>query len=322
MGFKLALPAGGTPPPGMAKGQSQQMTAPDPDGVVVRLIHPAAADLGGRARCAAPAGPGALWPSGRPRTSRACVVRRPGTNRIERPAGPVATMSCQRAEITMMDREDAPADVPTERPPPEVRNPARVFVSVGLKSWVGAAPHHVWVGEFEIAESELADLRREVEAVVRPAAYLDSFLPSYQISVTRGRTSWGADSGEVVSAILWIGEAVTAGLLGAGALKLLRSLAGRDSGMHSRVEVSRDEAISRARWVVTSRYGVDARDSLDSVPDVDSDLTLIGESYDAEAGAWTISLRDVDGTDYQVRFGHLSGLPTVNEITRSQRTNP
>lgn len=175
---------------------------------------------------------------------------------------------------------------------------ANVDVCIGIKNWAGAAPQQAWVGQFEIPEEQVHDLRDEVEDVVRQARS-GRGSPDYAIRDTRGRTSWGADSGEIVSVVLWISETASAALVGAATLKLLQRLAKRSRGDYIQTKMSRQEARSRAAWVVATHYARGASDSIDPVPQSEEDLTVIGETHDVEAGSWTVSLRDVVGAKYE-----------------------
>lgn len=199
-------------------------------------------------------------------------------------------------------------------------NPAQVFVCVGIRSWTGAAPCHAWTGEFEILEDKLVNLRRDVQNIAQPDSP-DYGPPPFAIRETRGRTSWGADSGEVIRIVLWVGQQASAALIGAGALQLFRSLAKRERHRRGPVRMTREEATARARWGLTAHYGLEAQDSIDRVPTDDSGLTVIGEEYSAAMDAWTITFRDADQTKYSVKFGHMDGLPTVNEISRTDDTD-
>ncbi|MBQ1013954.1 hypothetical protein KBX53_24015 [Micromonospora sp. M51] len=194
------------------------------------------------------------------------------------------------------------------------RPTAEVMVCIGLKDWPGAAPSQAWVGQFLVPEAELANLRREAEEIAQAAE-----LP-YQVREERGRTSWGADSGEVVRLALFVADSGGEALIGAAVMAFLKLLASRASkrGMpeyESRKTLSRTEAEDLARWTVVSHYARDF-DGLDPLPKSDDELTPIGHSHDTELGAWTIVLRDVHGATYRVQFGHLDGLPTVKEIGR------
>lgn len=191
---------------------------------------------------------------------------------------------------------------------------ARVFVCLGMKEWVGALPSRAWAGEFLVSEAEVANLRREVEEIVR-----GSEVP-YTVSERRGRTSWGADSGEVVRVALFVGTTGVEALIGAAMVKFLQVMAKRAAAFRTfdegeRPPLSQTEAEHRAKWAIVSHYTVVA-EGLEPLPAGEDELTAVGHTFHRGTGSWTITLRDTSGATYKVKMGHLDGLATVDEIGR------
>jgi len=195
---------------------------------------------------------------------------------------------------------------------PEVQT-ARLFVCLGFKDWPGALPFEAWTGEFELPDAETHNIRQEIESVKRDVSI------EYIFQETRGRTSWGADGGEVVRVALFVATSAASGVIGNAMFELLRNLAKRDRVGKENGEVgrpmSREEAVARATWILQFHYGMDAR-GLDEVPQEEDGLKVVGEEKDQVMGGWTIQFRDVLGARYRVSLDLEEGLPTVSRIAR------
>jgi hypothetical protein len=195
---------------------------------------------------------------------------------------------------------------------PEVQT-ARLFVCLGFKDWAGALPFEAWTGEFELPDAETHNIRQEIESVKHGA------LIEYTFQETRGRTSWGADGGEVVRVALFVATSAASGIIGNAMFELLRSLAKRDRfGKETREAsrpMSREEAVARATWILQFHYGMDAG-ALDEVPREEDGLKVVGEEKDQISGGWTIQFRDVRGAHYRVSLDLEEGLPSVSRIAR------
>jgi len=196
---------------------------------------------------------------------------------------------------------------------------ARVFVCIGVKDWVGALPHETLLAEFELPESETTDLRKEIEARLaagRPNGVV--------LRETRGYTSWGADSGEVIRLVLFFGaSAGLSGVIGNALYDFLRHLARRSQasdldGSSLATPLSRDEALERAKWSVVHHYGLDV-DGLDLPPQSDNELNLLSEVEDKETGGWAFGFAHEAEIVYHVEIGFLADLPTVTKIGREVR---
>lgn len=189
---------------------------------------------------------------------------------------------------------------------------ARVYLTLGLKEWVGAIPREAWLAEFEVPESALVDLRAQVESIV------DRQAPGHVYRETRSRTSWGADSGEVIRAVLFVATSAASGIIGNAMYDLLRRFASF-SMQSDPLPMTEDEAVERAKWIVTSHFANDV-ESLNPVSSRDENLRLIGTSQDRVTGTWTVTCRDTNGSQFVVELG-LDGLPAINKISWSE-VNP
>ena len=193
---------------------------------------------------------------------------------------------------------------------------ARVYVCVGLKDWVGAAPHHAWTAQFEISEANTVDLRRQVESVMRRASSKEGLAP-FSVREERGLTSWGADSGEVIRITLWMADHAVDGVLGAAIAALFKTLHSRSvQNANDARPISRQEALERAKWIIVSHYGLEARDSLTDIPTSEVDLSVVGEGHRRHDNSWTVTLRDNGGVTYRVLIGCIDGLVMTQETER------
>ncbi|MEU9516696.1 hypothetical protein [Micromonospora sp. NPDC048169] len=184
--------------------------------------------------------------------------------------------------------------------------PVQVQVTVARRDSLVAAPSNVWFEEFTMPRAETLDLRDKVESLV------DQSGQSYRISVESGRTSWGGDSGEIMAVALYVSGAVTQAAIGHQVGNLFAQLRQRRQA-RTTAEVrplSREEAISRARWSVARRYA-----AMLSVGAIDVDrLDVVGESEDRESGAWTITLLSDLGWNFQVTLRTREGLVTIDRL--------
>lgn len=80
--------------------------------------------------------------------------------------------------------------------------------------------------------------------------------------------------------------------------------------------MTEDEAVERAKWIVTSHFADDV-ESLNQVPSRDENLRLIGASQNRATGTWTITCRDINGSQFVVELG-LDDLPVINKISWSE----
>ncbi|MCG5441310.1 hypothetical protein NIE79_001432 [Micromonospora sp. NIE79] len=184
--------------------------------------------------------------------------------------------------------------------------PARVQVTVARRDSLSMAPANVWFAEFTMPRADTFDLRDRVESLV------DQSDQSYQISVQSGRTSWGGDSGEIMAVVLYVSGMVTQAAIEHQVGDLFSQLRQRRQARATAESrpLSREEAISRARWSVADRYA--ATLSAGTI-DVDG-LDVVGESEDRESGAWAITLMSDLGWTFQVTLRIREGLVTIDRL--------
>ncbi|MEO3787174.1 hypothetical protein ABGB12_27940 [Actinocorallia sp. B10E7] len=192
--------------------------------------------------------------------------------------------------------------------------PTRVRVYVGQKKSAGAPPATLWVMEAELPRRDARAIHDELESIVRTEPRV------YVLSVNEGRFSWGADGGHTLDVVLFLGQSFADGILAALTVDLFRRLflKQREKGLWPEgypSDFTREYAISYARWVIGSRYGMIA-DSMDPLPDIDDELEIVSESEDLQQGEWNIALKDRNGAIYRITFGFLDGVPTAYKIER------
>ncbi|MDQ0366854.1 hypothetical protein [Catenuloplanes indicus] len=182
----------------------------------------------------------------------------------------------------------------------------RAFFTFGFKEWVGGIPVESWTAELDVPESMLAGLHAKVNTIVSRQAQ------GHVYREVRGRTSWGADSGEFIRVVLFVASSAASGIIGNAMYDLLKSLANTSSQSEPR-PMDRDEAVERAKWILTSHFANDV-ESLDPMPLLDEELRLVAASQDKITGAWTVACRDVHGSQFVVQLG-LDDLPMINKIS-------
>ncbi|MFI5937854.1 hypothetical protein [Actinoplanes sp. NPDC051494] len=195
-----------------------------------------------------------------------------------------------------------PQPVPLGNPEEQT---ALVYFTLGQKDWVGAIPALTWLTQLELPESMLHSLRTEIESI------LGQPTPSYSYHEVRSRTSWGADSGEIVHAVLFVASAAVTGVIGNAMYDLLKRFASSARGSQ-RLPMTEQEVVARASWVLVSHFAVDV-ESLNQVPSQEEDLHLVSVSDNRLAGSWTVTFCDGNGSTYVVDLG-VDDLPMVNRI--------
>jgi len=70
--------------------------------------------------------------------------------------------------------------------------------------------------------------------------------------------------------------------------------------------LGREEALERARWKVVSTFGLRE----------DGTLQIVSEEHKPEQDSWMITLRDPDGTQYEVELEAVAGLVSVTRLLR------
>jgi hypothetical protein len=131
----------------------------------------------------------------------------------------------------------------------------------------------------------------------------------YILDVKKNHYSWGADSAQAsiflaIATNAVIGVSVSA--ITPAIISTFRALSakGLDS---SEGKYSREEAVSRAKWLIESKYG-----ELNF-----EDLTVIGETMHKGGVRWEISLRSTDGKQlFEVEIGFIDGIPGATKIAR------
>ena len=144
-------------------------------------------------------------------------------------------------------------------------------------------------------------LLRQVEALGY-RHYGDEREPVYGLELTERRVEWGA-SAAVIQVVL---QTMLAIGLEEGVRSLARVLAGklRESGRPDEYSLDEDEAVNRARWLVTARYRVE-----------DGALAVLSTSTREDGGA-SVALRDDAGNTYRCSMRLEEGLVLMAEVER------
>ncbi|SRR6266511_352397 len=169
----------------------------------------------------------------------------------------------------------------------------RVEVTVA-RTYLGEDPEEVWSETFYMTPEEVGHVRAEVQGLIPPAS-------EYSIHKTEGQTSWGADSGEVVNVVLLVTATVASGVIQQATADLFSRYRQRRIYRVPR-PLTREEAISRAKWAVAARYAPNAhrtrRDEL-----VEDGLIVVGEAEDVENHEWSVRIRTPAGWLANVTVG-------------------
>ena len=188
---------------------------------------------------------------------------------------------------------------------------ARVTITVARTDSPMDPPANVWVWDFDTARFNTTDLRDEVESIA-----IDLRAP-YSITARSGRTSWGADSGEIVAVILFLSGQITQAIIDQKVsdlfVRLRQRRAERQADAYRPLE--RSEAIARARWAVGRRYA-------DLVPDLAIDgesLQVIKERHELDTDTWVITFRGNGAWAFDVALRLREGLVVIDRIDAKHR---
>lgn len=191
-----------------------------------------------------------------------------------------------------------------------------IRVEVHLTEHPSVPAGEVWAVEFyELDLARPAWTRDWLVREVERLAWHDNERVSSNLRLRQDSINWGA-SASGYSVILqiaeWIGSGITGSVAYHGFKNLIRLMRSRmeAAGFPRVAPLTRDEAISRARWRVSSAYDVG-----------EDGLRLVAEDHDIERETWTITLTDSARTQYEVTLGIIDGLPLTSRIIRRMVTD-
>jgi hypothetical protein len=191
----------------------------------------------------------------------------------------------------------------------------RVEVIVAQTGWLGEVPSFIWAQDLHLPMHK-AQL---VEGELRELLNLKSEL-TYSIRANSGRTSWGADSGEFLTVVLYLSSQVTAAAIGVAVSELYARFRSWQSAKYIGLDrdphpPSREEVISRAEWFVQSKYPRVAALAGNDIGDLET-LRLVSEFEDRENLCWEVSFQAVDGFKYSVFLEYKPGFLMVTKMGR------
>ncbi|GAA2123885.1 hypothetical protein [Glycomyces algeriensis] len=192
-----------------------------------------------------------------------------------------------------------------------------VRIAVCETDWLGCVPLRMWGQDLALPTDEIQKLRPQLEELT----YDGNAKVAHRIDIRGGRTSWGADSGEHLSIVLYITSSVGSAVIGAAVNELYSKL--RDWQRQCRTrseywspEFTAEEAVARAKWIIQSRFG-NALEIQGLDDGSFESLRLVSERREADENKWTIRLVDSRGIEYLISFGFEGDIPICTTIERT-----